>query len=75
MDAEFRELAYIHQRDMNEDFDTVGVLACGPKAMTNAINEAVHNTGPLNTFFDAGKIENKDGSDATFAFFEEDREL
>ena len=74
MDAEFRELARLHRRDMNEDFDTVGVLACGPKAMTNAINDAVHNTGPLNTFFDAGKIENKDGSDATFAFVEEDWE-
>lgn len=74
MDVEFRELAYIHQRDMNEDFDTVGVLACGPKAMTNAINDVVHNTGPLNTFFDAGKIENKDGTDATFAFIEEDWE-
>jgi len=74
MEAEFHELAYIHQRDMNEDFDTVGVLACGPKAMTNAINDAVHNTGPLSTFFDAGKIENKDGTDATFAFVEEDWE-
>jgi len=74
MEAEFRELAFAHQRDMNEDFDTVGVLACGPKAMTNAINAAVHNTGPLNTFFDAGKIANKDGSDATFAFIEEDWE-
>jgi hypothetical protein len=74
MDDEFRELAFNHQRDMNEDFDTVGVLACGPKAMTNAINDSVHNTGPLKTFFDAGKIENKDGTDATFAFVEEDWE-
>jgi len=74
MEDEFRELAFVHQRDMNEDFDTVGVLACGPKAMTNAINAAVHNTGPLSTFFDAGKIENKDGTDATFAFVEEDWE-
>ena len=74
MEVEFSELAYNHQRDMNDDFDTVGVLACGPKAMTNAINDVVHNTGPLATFFDAGKIENKDGTDATFAFIEEDWE-
>jgi len=74
MEDEFREMAFSYQRDMQEDFDTVGVLACGPKAMTNAINASVHNTGPLNTFFDAGKIENKDGTDATFAFVEEDWE-
>ena len=74
MEAEFRELAFAHQRDKEIGFDTVGVLACGPKAMTNAINLAVHNAGPLSTFFDAGRIENKDGSDATFAFVEEDWE-
>jgi len=74
MEAEFAELAEHHQRTMNEAFDTVGVLACGPKAMTNAINDAVHNTGPLKTFFDAGKIVNKDGTDASFAFVEEDWE-
>lgn len=74
MEAEFHELAFIHQRDMNEDFDTVGVLACGPKAMTNAITDAVHKTGPLNTFLDAGKIRNEDGTDAFFSFVEEDWE-
>merc|ERR1711935_1107250 len=31
-------------------------------------------TGPIKSFFDAGKIETKDGSDATFAFVEEDWE-
>lgn len=72
--AEFDELACLHQRDTSDDFDDIGVLACGPKAMTNAINAAVHNTGPIKSFFDAGKIENKDGSDATFAFVEEDWE-
>ena len=74
MKAEFDELALAHHRDTNDDFDSIGVLACGPKAMTNAINAAVQNTGPIKTFFDAGKIQNKDGSDATFAFVEEDWE-
>jgi hypothetical protein len=68
MKAEFDELAYVHQRDTNDDFDSVGVLACGPKAMTNAINASISNTGPMKSFFDAGKIKNTDGSDATFAF-------
>eukprot|EP00531_Pseudo-nitzschia_arenysensis_P006654 CAMPEP_0116136866 /NCGR_PEP_ID=MMETSP0329-20121206/11957_1 /TAXON_ID=697910 /ORGANISM="Pseudo-nitzschia arenysensis, Strain B593" /LENGTH=780 /DNA_ID=CAMNT_0003631771 /DNA_START=281 /DNA_END=2623 /DNA_ORIENTATION=+ len=74
MKAEFHELANRHKRDTNENFDMVGVLACGPKAMTNAIADAVHNTGALNSFFDAGKIQNEDGTDATFAFVEEDWE-
>jgi len=90
MEDEFRELAALHHRsEGNSDnaaslasssttvstaFDTVGVLACGPKAMTNAINETVHNAGPFSTFWDAGKIKNKDGTDATFAFVEEDWE-
>ena len=72
--AEFNELANLHYKNTDDEFDTVGVLACGPKAMTNAINAAVNNTGPIKTFFDAGKIENKDGTDATFAFVEEDWE-
>jgi len=74
IESEFQQLAAAHQRDMQISFDTVGVLACGPKAMTNAISLAVHNSGPLSTFFDAGRIVNKDGSDATFAFVEEDWE-
>lgn len=74
MKAEFDELALAHHRDTSDDFDSIGVLACGPKAMTNAINASVQNTGPIKTFFDAGKIQNKDGSDATFAFVEEDWE-
>lgn len=90
MKDEFRELAALHHRsEGNSDnaeslasssttvstpFDAVGVLACGPKAMTNAINETVHNAGPFSTFWDAGKIKNKDGTDATFAFVEEDWE-
>lgn len=72
--AEFNELANAHYKHTDDEFDTVGVLACGPKAMTNAINAAVNNTGPIKTFFDAGKIENTDGSNTTFAFVEEDWE-
>lgn len=74
IECEFQKLAAAHQRDMQISFDTVGVLACGPKAMTNAISLAVHNSGPLRTFFDAGQIVNKDGSNATFVFVEEDWE-
>lgn len=56
----------------------LGVLACGPKAMTDAINEAVQNTGPWWTFFNAGRLRNtKEKSHdvaATFEFIEEDWE-
>merc|ERR1712157_296028 len=71
MEAEFKALAWNHK---GEDAKTIGVLACGPRAMTQAINESVHNEGSLSTFFKAGKIENEDGTDATFSFVEEDWE-
>ncbi len=62
--AEFDELASIHQRETNDDITTVGVLACGPKVIINATRAAVNNTVPMNTF-----------SDALFSFVEEDWEL
>jgi len=71
MEAEFKALAELHK---GEDTKTIGVLACGPRPMTQAINQAVHNEGSMSTFFNAGKIKNEDGTDATFAFIEEDWE-
>jgi len=56
---------------------SVGVLACGPKAMTEAINRAVQNTGPWSTFLDAGRLRNPRGeidASTTFNFVEEDWE-
>jgi len=69
--VEFNEIARIHKRESNDDVGTIGVLACGPKAITKAIRMAIHITGS----FDAGKIESENGSDAVFTFVEEDWEI
>ena len=73
MEAEFKEVA-MHSTD---DIKDIGVLACGPQAMTRAINKAVRNECHIVNYCSANKAkvdDGEDGAETYFAFVEEDWE-